>query len=98
MQQVAQVRVMPLYPQECLIMWIPGTVYKALPALYVAAGAGLIAAFGWGGVATLSAMLFFAAATTTLLWRFQHRADPPPPVDKAREAWAERRARRDIPH
>lgn len=74
-------------------MWVPGSVYKALPVIYVAAGIGLMAAFGLDGIATISALMLFAAAGITVFWRIQHR-DTPPPVDKAKQAWQERRARR----
>jgi len=77
-------------------MWIPEPIYKKLPLAYVAAGAALISAFGPSAPIMLSAMMFFAAAVLTYVWRRQHQQTEEPVVsqDTLRDEWAQRRARR----
>ena len=77
-------------------MWIPQTLYRILPLIYLLAGAALFAIFGLQLASTVSAVLLFSAAALTALWRYQHRDEnadanqgPTP-----KEQWAERRARR----
>jgi hypothetical protein len=78
-------------------MWIPDWIYRKQPLIYVAAGLGLLMAFGLVGPVVLSAGLLFAAAALTTLWRAQHRIEPELEADPTtilREEWEERRARR----
>lgn len=55
-------------------MWIPNPLYRALPSLYAAAGAGLLAGFGFTGPAAVSALLLLAAALIVYEQRAHRRA------------------------
>jgi len=81
-----------------LIMWIPESIYRKLPAAYVLAGSALIPAFGFSGPSAISTLMLFAAAALTALWRYQHQekdvAEPVKPSSAERDEWAQRRARR----
>lgn len=81
--------------------WIPEPIYKTLPAAYTVAGVALLAAFGLDGPAALSALMLFSAAGLTAWWRYQHREDIEPEVplaqSRAKEEWAQRRARGSDP-
>jgi hypothetical protein len=76
-------------------MWIPDPIYKKLPLVYTATGATLILAFGHSGPIAVSALMFFAAAVLTVVWRRNPpEKDEPVSQDTLREEWAQRRARR----
>lgn len=76
--------------------WIPEPIYSKLPVLYVGVGCALLAVFGFSGPGTISALMFFAAAGTTLLWRYTHRQAAIPEPPDPRDEWAKRRAARII--
>lgn len=78
-------------------MWIPEPIYRKLPAVYVVAGASLIPAFGFSGPSAISALMLFAAAGLTALWRYRHQSTGTPvePIkSEVHKEWAQRRARR----
>ena len=75
-------------------MWIPQTLYKILPYIYMVAGVALFAIFGLQLASTVSAVLLFSAAALTALWRYQHRDESQGKGSSARAEWEERRARR----
>jgi len=76
-------------------MWIPDAIYRKLPAIYAAAGAALIPAFGLNGPSVLSAALLVGAGVLTALWRYKHRQAPELPTLTPKQEWEQRRAKRD---
>ena len=76
-------------------MWIPDSIYQKLPALYVAAGAALLPAFGLNGPSVISAALLVAAGALTALWRYKHRhTAETAAANSPKDGWAQRRERR----
>ncbi|WP_329693390.1 hypothetical protein [Aquabacterium sp.] len=76
-------------------MWIPDSIYQKLPAIYVAAGAALVPAFGLNGPSVISAAMLVAAGVLTALWRYKHRqAAEADSTLTPKDEWAQRRERR----
>ncbi len=78
-------------------MWIPESIYRCLPVLYVAAGGALVPAFGRSGPSMMSAGVLVAAGVLTGVWRYRHRSEQAAPTITPRDEWAQRRAKRRQP-
>lgn len=75
-------------------MWIPESLYKALPFIYTIAGAALFPIFGFTGPSMCSAILLLAAGVLTLLWRYRAQDDEPVSAPDVRDEWEKRKVRR----
>ncbi|RZI82946.1 MAG: hypothetical protein EOP38_14340 [Rubrivivax sp.] len=75
-------------------MWIPDSLYKLLPFIYALAGAALFPIFGFSGPSVGSAILLFAAAILTAMWRLRGLREKQPQPLSARDEWEKRKVRR----